>query len=98
MTSVPFLDLRAQLKDIREEVLSEVQDTIGRCDFILGDKVRLFEEEFARFCGTQHSVGVASGLDALRLALRAIGVGKGDEVIIPANTFIATALAVTSVG
>jgi len=66
--------------------------------FIMGPELRAFEEEFAHYCGTRHCVGVACGLDALTLSLRALKVGPGDEVILPANTFIATALAVSQVG
>ena len=67
-------------------------------EFVLGGELSPFETEFAEFCGASHAVGVASGLDALQLALRAVGVGPGDEVITAANTFIATLLAISQVG
>ena len=75
-----------------------LEAVIRSCDFILGEEVGRFESEFAAFCETEHAVGVASGLDALKLALSSIGIGVGDEVILPANSFIATALAVSAVG
>lgn len=96
--NVPFLDLKAQMASIRDEVMAEIEDVLQNTSFILGRQVSEFEAEFAKFCGCSHAVGVASGLDALRLALRALGIGPEDQVITAANTFIATALAVSSVG
>jgi dTDP-4-amino-4,6-dideoxygalactose transaminase len=75
-----------------------MQLVMERCDFALGDDVRRFENGFAKFCGVEHAVGVDSGLSALELSLRALGVGPGDEVIVPAHTFMATAAAVTFAG
>ncbi len=95
---VPFVDLRAQYATIAAEIQAAIGGTLERSDFILGEQVDLFEEEFARYIGTRHAVGVGSGLAALELALRAYGIGPGDEVIVPANTFIATVLAVSAVG
>ena len=97
-TVVPFVDLKAQYHTIRDEVRAEVDAIFESTQFILGDAVEKFERAFAQFLGVKHCIGVASGLDALRLALEAAGVGAGDEVIIPANTFIATALAVSGTG
>ncbi|MDQ3947035.1 MAG: aminotransferase class I/II-fold pyridoxal phosphate-dependent enzyme, partial [Actinomycetota bacterium] len=71
---------------------------VSRSNFILGDEVAAFEAAFAAFAGVAHCVGVANGTDALELALRVLGIGPGDEVILPANTFVATALAVTRAG
>jgi dTDP-4-amino-4,6-dideoxygalactose transaminase len=97
-TVVPFVDLKAQYHSIRDEVRAEVDNVFESTQFILGDAVEKFERDFAGFLGVKHVLGVGSGLDALRLALEAAGVGAGDEVIIPANTFIATALAVSGTG
>jgi dTDP-4-amino-4,6-dideoxygalactose transaminase len=95
---VPFLDLKAQYRTIKDAVDCAVLRILDQSNFILGQEVPEFEQAFAKFLDAKFSVGVASGLDALRLALEACGIGQGDEVIIPANTFIATALAVSSVG
>src|SRR6185503_207515 len=97
-TVVPFVDLKAQYHGIRDEVRVEVDNVFESTQFILGDAVEKFERDFADYLGVKHVLGVGSGLDALRLALEAAGVGAGDEVIIPANTFIATALAVSGTG
>ncbi|MGH3578045.1 MAG: DegT/DnrJ/EryC1/StrS family aminotransferase, partial [Mycobacterium sp.] len=82
---------------IAEEIQAAIGAVIERCDFILGRDVAEFEQAFARIIGVEHAVGVSNGLDALRLALFALEIGPGDEVIVPANTYIATALAVSSV-
>ncbi len=98
MVSVPFVDLRAQYAllsgDIEETILRSLRST----DYILGDEVEFFEQEFAAYCGTDFAVGVDSGFSALELALRAYGIGPGDEVITVANTFVATAFAISSTG
>jgi dTDP-4-amino-4,6-dideoxygalactose transaminase len=96
--TVPFVDLRAQYRALAPEVEQVVLGVLERCQFILGPEVAEFEADFAEFIGARHAVGVSSGLDALRVALIALGVGPGDEVVLPANTYIATALAVSSVG
>jgi len=83
---------------LKAELSAAVAEVMQTCDFILGRAVEEFEHEFARFIGAQHAVAVASGLDALRLSLQAAGVAAGDDVLVPANTFIATALAVSSLG
>ncbi len=95
---VPLVDLEAQYRSIRDEVDPAVLSTFERCDFILGEAVGLFEQEFAEFCGAKHALGVASGTDALQVACRALDIGPGDEVIVPAFTFVATALGVTLAG
>ena len=97
-TNIPFVDLQAQYRSIASDVTDAMMRVVERGDYILGDDVRLFEEEFAQYIGTSEAIAVGSGLDALELALRAYGVGPGDEVITAANTFIATALAVMAVG
>lgn len=95
---VPFVDLQGQHATIAAEVQAAIQQVLERSDFILGDEVGRFEEEFARYIGVRHATGVGSGLAALELALRAYGIGVGDEVITAANTFIATLLAISAVG
>ena len=95
---IPLVELAGQYRTLRDEILPAMDGVMGQAQFILGDDVARFEEEFAAFCGARHCVGVASGLDALMLALRAVGVGPGDEVITAANTFIASALAITHAG
>jgi dTDP-4-amino-4,6-dideoxygalactose transaminase len=97
-TAVPFVDLVAQYESIATEIDQAFHEVTASAEYILGDRVRRFEEEFASFVGCEHAVGVGSGLDALRLALLALEIGPGDEVIVPANTYIATALAVSEVG
>jgi dTDP-4-amino-4,6-dideoxygalactose transaminase len=95
---IQFVDLQAQYRGIQAEVDEAVRRVLSRCEFILGEDVRLFEEEFAAFCGAPHCVSVANGTDALHLALLACGVGPGDEVITCAHTFIATVLAIAQTG
>ena len=97
-TMIPFVDLQAQYRTIAPEINAAIQGVLDRSDYILGDEVRLFEEDFAKYTGTAHALSVGSGLDALEIALRAYGIGPGDEVITAANTFIATALAIIAVG
>jgi dTDP-4-amino-4,6-dideoxygalactose transaminase len=95
---VPFVDLAAQYRTIAAEILEATSRVIQEADFILGREVVLFEEEFAAFCEVKYAVGVDSGTSALELALRAYDIGPGDEVITAANTFIATALAISHTG
>ena len=95
---VPLVDLAAQQAAIRVELTEAAARVLCEAEFILGREVECFEEEFARYCACAHGIGVDSGTSALELALRAYGVGEGDEVIAPANTFIATALAISSTG
>jgi dTDP-3-amino-3,4,6-trideoxy-alpha-D-glucose transaminase len=96
--TIPFVDLVAQYETIAGEIDGAFHEVTRRAEYILGRRVENFEQEFARFVGAQFGVGVGSGLDALRLALLALGLGPGDEVIVPANTYIATALAVSEIG
>ncbi len=95
---VPFVDLRSEHRVLRDELNEAIQQVLERSDFALGKDVSLFEEEFARFCETEYAVGVDNGLSALELSLRAYGIGPGDEVIVPAHTFVATAAAVSFAG
>jgi len=96
--NVPWIDLTIQHRTLRNEINAVIQDILDRGAFILGPEVNQLEEEFAAYCGTKYAVGVDSGLSALELSLRALGVGPGHEVIVPAHTFTATAAAVTFAG
>jgi dTDP-4-amino-4,6-dideoxygalactose transaminase len=98
MTDIPLVDLGVQHREIAREVWSGFLQVIERAEFVGGAEVTGFEDAFAAFCGVAHCIGVGSGTDALELALRAAAVGAGDEVILPANTFIATAEAVVRAG
>ena len=95
---VPLVDLRAQYSTIKSEVDAAVDGVLARGDFILGKELKLFEAEFAQYCGAKFGVGVGSGTDALHLACRALDIGPGDEVIMPAFTFVATALGISLSG
>lgn len=95
---IPFVGLRAQYQTIKDEIDVAIRDVVSRADFILGAHLEEFERAFAPFLGVEHAIGVGSGGDALRLALMALEVGPGNDVIVPANSYIATALAVSSVG
>lgn len=95
---VPLVDLDRQTEEIRADVEAGWSGVLERSAFILGSQVADFEASFARFCEARFCIGVANGTDAIELALRAAGVGRGNEVLIPANTFIATALAVLRAG
>jgi dTDP-4-amino-4,6-dideoxygalactose transaminase len=97
-TDVPFLDLRDTYTEIQDELDAACRRVMDSGWYILGKEVRAFEEEFAAYCGVSHCVGVGNGLEALQLILRAYGVGRGDEVIVPSNTYIATWLAVSGAG
>ncbi len=96
--NVPYLDFSGMHDPIRPELDAAWKRVMDREWFILGEEDRAFEEEFAAWCGTKYCVGVGNGLDALRLILLAAGIGEGDEVLVPANTFIASALAVSYTG
>ena len=95
---VPFVDVLGQLGPIRGELLDAVAGVIDRASFILGGEVEAFEREFATYCGVDHVITVSNGLDALSLTLRAAGIGPGDEVLVPSQTFIASWMAVSQVG
>ena len=98
MEAIPLVDLSIQQRAIAEDARSRLQAVLDRTAFILGPEVDAFEEAFAGYSGVSHCIGVANGTDALELALRGSGVTSDDEVIIPANTFIATAAAVVRAG
>ena len=95
---VPLVDLPAQWARIRAEVEPVVLARLAACDYVGGAAVAAFEQEFAAFCGAPHSVGCANGTDAIELLARASGLGDGDEVVIPANTFVATAVGLLRAG
>jgi dTDP-4-amino-4,6-dideoxygalactose transaminase len=90
MADIPFLDLRAAYLELRAELDAAAHRVLASGGYILGPEVESFESDFAAYCEASHCVGVANGLDALHLALRAMDVGPGDEVIVPSNTYIAT--------
>jgi dTDP-4-amino-4,6-dideoxygalactose transaminase len=96
--TVPFLDLQATYRELKVDIDRAISDVLHGGVYIGGREVQRFEAEFAAFCEARFAVGVGNGLDALSLTLRALGVGPGDEVIVPSNTFIATWLAVSSTG
>jgi dTDP-4-amino-4,6-dideoxygalactose transaminase len=95
---VPFTDLAAMTRDVRRDVDAAWRSLLADSDFVGGAAVERFEQEWADRCGTAHGVGVANGTDALTLTLRALGIGRGDEVIAPVNTFVATVEAVVLAG
>lgn len=95
---IPFLDLGAAYRELKPEIDAAVARVLDSGWYILGPEVEAFEADWASYCGADHAVGLANGLDALILALRALDVGPGDEVIVPSNTYIATWLAVSAVG
>ena len=95
---VPFATFVPMHNEIRKDLDAAYNQVLNRSYFIQGEECTKFEEEFAAYCGAKYCIGVATGLDALWLVLKAMGIGKGDEVIVPSNTYIATALAVSFVG
>jgi dTDP-4-amino-4,6-dideoxygalactose transaminase len=95
---VPFTDLAATMRDVRSGVDAAIERVVTSGCFIGGDEVDGFEQAWADYCGTAHAVGVGNGTDALALTLRALGIGPGDEVVVPTNTFVATAEAVVLSG
>jgi dTDP-4-amino-4,6-dideoxygalactose transaminase len=95
---IPFVDLRAQQAEVHQAVMEDLERVFRDTGFVGGPEVVAFEEEYARYTGVSHCVGVANGTDAVEIALRAAGIGPGCEVILPANTFIATAEAVVRAG
>lgn len=95
---IPFLDLKAPYRELKHELDEAIARVVSSGWFIGGSEVDQFEEEYAAYCGAGYAIGVANGLDALNLSLRAMDVGPGDEVIVPSNTYIATWLAVSQCG
>lgn len=95
---VPFVDLKVQYESLRPEMDTAIQSVLDRTAYIMGPEVTAFEKAFAEYVGVKHAMGVGSGTDALRLALEAVGIGPGDEVITVPDTYIATCEAITHVG
>ena len=95
---VPFLDLHASYIELQNEIDSSISRVLSSGRYIGGSEVESFEDQFSNYCGSKFTIGVANGLDALVLSLKSLDIGMGDEVIVPANTFIATWLAVSEVG
>lgn len=96
--NIPFLDLKAGYIELQAEIDAAIKRVLDTGWYILGEEVEAFERDYATYCEAKHCVGVANGLDALHLGLLALGVGAGDEVIVPSNTYIATWLAVSQCG
>lgn len=97
-TNIPFLDVSWTYRELKEEIDDVLRKVLEKGHYILGEEVEAFESEFAKYCGVKHCIGVANGLEALQLILSSLNIGPGDEVIVPSNTYIATALAVSHVG
>ena len=95
---IPLLDMKAQISPIRKEIDAAIAKVVDKGDFILGEEVKLFEEDVVKFTGSKFAIGVSNGTDAITLALEAIGIKKGDSVICPAFTYFATAGAVIAAG
>ena len=93
--SIPFLDLKSPYLELKNELDTAYHNVMSSGWYVLGNEVEKFEEEYAAYCGSRFCIGVGNGLDALHIILRAIGIGPGDEVIVPSNTYIATWLAVS---
>jgi len=96
--NIPFLDLKSQYDSIKSEIDKAIQNIVDNTSFVLGPEVQKFEEEFASFCNVEHAIAVNSGTAALHLSLLSLGIKKEDEVILPPNTFIATAEAISHCG
>jgi dTDP-4-amino-4,6-dideoxygalactose transaminase len=95
---IPFLDMKSPYRELKSELDLAYRNVMERGWYILGEEVNSFEKEFAAYCNASYCVGVGNGLEALHLILRAYGIGEGDEVIVPSNTYIATWLAVSYSG
>src|SRR5579859_5648834 len=91
---IPLVDLQANYRGIKSEVATAIEQILDGMQLTIGPNVRAFDEEWARYCGVKHAVGVGSGTDALQLAIKALGVAPGDEVITVSYTFFATAEAI----
>jgi len=98
MSAIPFTDLAAMSQEVWPAIEADYMACLLNADFVAGPPIEIFERDFAAYCGASNAVGVANGTDAIELALTALGIGDGDEVIVPANTFIGTAAAVVRTG
>ncbi|MEO6922711.1 MAG: aminotransferase class I/II-fold pyridoxal phosphate-dependent enzyme, partial [Bryocella sp.] len=96
--AVPFVDLKAQYATLQPQMQSAVLDVLATTSFIGGALLEAFEKEFAAYCGAKYAIGVANGTDAITLAARAAGLGEGDEVLVPSNSFFASAEAISNAG
>ncbi len=96
--TIPFVDLSAQHQPLQDQIEQAIRDVMQRGDYVLGHALSEFEQAFATVCRSHYGIGVACGTDAIALGLQACGIGKGDEVILPANTFIATLIGVLRSG
>ncbi|HWZ22366.1 MAG TPA: aminotransferase class I/II-fold pyridoxal phosphate-dependent enzyme, partial [Cytophagaceae bacterium] len=95
---IPFFSFQYQHDQIREASLKALTEAFDSNWYILGDRLKKFEKEFSEYSNTKHTIGVGNGLEAIKISLKALGIKPGDEVIVPANTYIATLLAVTEIG
>ncbi|MBE9013904.1 DegT/DnrJ/EryC1/StrS aminotransferase family protein, partial [Pseudanabaenaceae cyanobacterium LEGE 13415] len=95
---VPFVDLAPLHQPIQAQIEQAIHGVLQRGDYVMGQSVNEFEQAFSKACGVAHGVGVACGTDAIALGLQACGIGQGDEVILPANTFVATLIGVLRCG
>lgn len=98
LMKIPFLNLKAQHDPIQDEIEAAIQNVMASGTFIMGPQLEKFEFEFAKYCDVKYCIGVGNGLEAIHLLLKAYGIGPGDEIIVPSNTFIATWLAVSECG
>lgn len=98
MNKIPLVDLKVQYKSIKEDIDRAIGTVVDKTDFIMGEEVKIFEDQFAKYIGVKHAVGLSSGTDALHLALLAIGIKEGDEIILPSHTFTATAEVICWIG
>jgi len=96
--TIPFVDLKAQYLSIKEDIDKAIQDVIDQSAFIGGAAIRQFETAFASYIGTKHCIACANGTDSIEILLKAMGIGRGDEVIVPANSWISTSEAVSAIG
>jgi dTDP-4-amino-4,6-dideoxygalactose transaminase len=96
--NVPFTDLRSEHKSLRRELLAIWEQMVETASFVGGPALEAFEAAFAEYCETTHTIGVANGTDALMLAFKALGIGAGDEIVLPVNSFVATAEAIVHTG
>jgi len=98
LQNIDFIDLKQQYRRLKPAIDERIHAVLNHGQYIMGPELEAFEEEFAAYTGAKYAVGLNSGLDALTLSVAALGIGAGDEVIVPANTYIATVLAVTANG
>src|SRR5579862_5721932 len=95
---IPLVDLKSNYREHKTEINDAISEVLEDTSFILGSSVKQFEENFAKFCGVKYCVGVDTGISALELGMRALGIGNGDEVITPVNSFIASSSAISFTG